>query len=192
MGSLLVVTGPPGAGKSTVARRLAGRAEGRSVLVEGDAFFGFLVRGAVDPWLPGASDQNTVVTRAAAAAAGAFARGGFTTVYDGILGPWLLPTFATATGLEQLDYVVLLPSVETCVLRVGTRQDHAFADEGATRKVHAQFAAAATAARHVVDLGGDVDEVVSRITRAQARSELVHRPTAGGGGTRTEGAERLG
>jgi dephospho-CoA kinase len=45
MGSLLVVTGPPGAGKSTVARILVDRAE-RSVLVKGDAFFGFLASGA--------------------------------------------------------------------------------------------------------------------------------------------------
>src|SRR4051812_7372715 len=37
-GSLLVVTGPPGAGKSTVAKLLAASAE-PSVLVEGDAFF---------------------------------------------------------------------------------------------------------------------------------------------------------
>ena len=85
MGSLLVVTGPPGAGKSTVARLLAEGAE-RSVLVEGDSFFGFLANGAVDPWLPASRDQNEVVTTASAAAAAAFARGGYTTVFDGMIG----------------------------------------------------------------------------------------------------------
>jgi len=48
MGSLLVITGPPGAGKSTVARILAERVE-PSVLVEGDSFFAFLARGAIPP-----------------------------------------------------------------------------------------------------------------------------------------------
>jgi cytidylate kinase len=38
--ALLVITGPPGAGKSTVARVVAHRFE-PSVLVEGDAFFAF-------------------------------------------------------------------------------------------------------------------------------------------------------
>jgi cytidylate kinase len=40
MAFLLVVSGPPGAGKSTVSRILADKFE-PSVLVEGDAFFGF-------------------------------------------------------------------------------------------------------------------------------------------------------
>jgi uridine kinase len=48
---LIVLTGPPGAGKSTVARVLAARFAA-SALVPGDDFFAFLVRGAVLPWLP--------------------------------------------------------------------------------------------------------------------------------------------
>jgi hypothetical protein len=86
VGSLLVITGPPGAGKSTLARLVADTA-GRSVLVEGDAFFAFLASGRVDPWLSGSHEQNTVVTKAAASAAGRFARGGYATVYDGVVGP---------------------------------------------------------------------------------------------------------
>jgi cytidylate kinase len=172
-GSLLVVTGPPGAGKSTVARVLAGAAR-RSVLVEGDAFFGFLAAGAVEPWLPGSAEQNTVVTEAAASAAGAFARGGYTTVYDGVVGPWFLPTFAGATGLDELAYVVLLPPVEVCVRRVAGRRDHAFADEGATRKMHAEFAAADIARRHVLeDVDGPVDQVVATIEAARAAGALT-------------------
>ena len=41
MASLLLVTGPPGAGKSMVARVLVERFE-RSVLLEGDTFFAFV------------------------------------------------------------------------------------------------------------------------------------------------------
>ncbi len=54
-GDLLVVTGPPGAGKSSVTRLLA---EGfpRSALVTGDDFSRFVVGGWTAPWLPGAHE----------------------------------------------------------------------------------------------------------------------------------------
>ena len=133
MSTLLVVTGPPGAGKSTIAWALADSAE-RSVLVEGDRFFGFLAAGAIDPWLPESDEQNTVVTEAAASATGAFAQNGYETVFDGVIGPWFLSTFAEATGLERLDYVILLPTADACVQRVLTRRGHAFTDEAATRE----------------------------------------------------------
>ena len=97
---LAVVTGPPGAGKSTLSRALASRFS-RSALVEGDAFFAFLAEGAVEPWLPSAREQNDVVIRAAAGAAGRFALGGYATVFDGVVGPWFLPTFASETGVDE-------------------------------------------------------------------------------------------
>lgn len=102
MASLLLVTGPPGAGKSTVSSAIV-EASPHSVFVEGDAFFGFLANGSISPWLPAADQQNQIVTRAAASAAGQYASGGYFTIYDGIVGPWFLPTFASATGLDELD-----------------------------------------------------------------------------------------
>lgn len=174
MGSLVVVTGPPGAGKSTVAQVLASEAD-HSVLVEGDSFFRFLASGAVDPWLPASHDQNTIVTRAAAAAAGAFALGGYATVYDGVVGPWFLPTFGAATQLEQLDYVILLPSVDICVRRVATRRGHGFTDEPATRKMHAEFAGARIAERHVLrDPPENPAEVAVLIESVRAARRLTH------------------
>ncbi len=127
-----------------MAQALAAAAD-HSVLVEGDAFFAFLANGRIDPWLAGSNEQNTIVTEAAAAAAGRFALGGYATVYDGVIGPWFLETFAKATGLESLEYVILLPSVERCVKQVAERTGHGFTDEAATRKMHKEFAAAAIA-----------------------------------------------
>ena len=174
MGSLLVVTGPPGAGKSSVAQVLA-HAAGQSVLIEGDAFFGFLANGAIDPWLPASNDQNTVVTQAAASAAGTFAMGGYTTVYDGVIGPWFLPVFAAATGLDHLDYAVLLPSLEVCVERVATRRDHGFTDEPATRKMHAEFLQARVDDRHVLRCPvGDATAVAGLIGLARNSGELTY------------------
>jgi predicted ABC-type ATPase len=174
MGSLIVVSGPPGAGKSTVARLLAERAE-PSVLVEGDAFFGFLAAGRIEPWLSGSHPQNTVVTEAAASAAGRFATGSYFTVYDGVVGPWFLPTFLKASGLSEFNYVLLLPSVERCVRQVDERVGHGFIDEPATRQMHREFSSATIATRHVIsEPMGPVEETVERIQAAAQRGELTY------------------
>ena len=173
MAGLLVVTGPPGAGKSAVSAALAARWE-PSALIDGDAFFGFLRSGAIAPWLPEASAQNDVVTVAAGSAAGRFA-GGMTTIYAGVIGPWFLPRFAAATGLARLDYVVLLPPLETCLERVASRQGHGFTDLDAARHMHEQFTTRCGALdrRHLlVGPPGDVESVVEHVAAAAASGEL--------------------
>lgn len=155
-----MVSGPPGAGKSTVARLLAERST-PSALVPGDAFFAFLVRGAVPPWLPEAHAQNEVVLAAAASAAGRLAAGPCAVVYDGVVGPWSLAAFTTATGLASLHYAVLLPPLERCLERVATRTGHGFTDAAAARHMHEDFARADVDPRHVLtgspDGAGDAD-----------------------------------
>jgi len=141
MSFLLCIAGPPGAGKSTVSALVSARLS-PSVLIRGDAFYRFLDQGAVAPWLPEATDQNRVVIRASGAAAGRFVRGGYEAVYDGVLGPWWLPTFFEATELDDLHYAILLPSPERCVHNVAAREGHV--DEPATRHMHDQFQRALT------------------------------------------------
>ncbi|WP_129789114.1 AAA family ATPase [Promicromonospora panici] len=172
---LLVVTGPPGSGKSTVSEALADRWE-PSVLVEGDAFFAFLRRGAISPWLPGSHAQNDTTVRAAAAAAGRFAAGGMTVVYDGVIGPWFLPTFARLAGVEVIDYVVLLPPAETCLKRVETRTGHGFTDLAATQHMHDDFVRATVSDPPGVvltelpdDVAGVTDMIVAALESGRSR-----------------------
>jgi predicted ABC-type ATPase len=176
MQPLLLVTGPPGAGKSTVTRLVAARFE-PSVLIDGDMFFEFLGPSAITPWLPQAREQNEVVTQAAARACGVFASEGYATVYDGVVGPWFLPTFAAATGLDTVDYVILMPSVDACVERVKTRIGHGFIDEDATRHTYREFAEAEIGERHVLrdppdDAGAVAEMILERAAAGTLRYEI--------------------
>jgi cytidylate kinase len=173
---LLIITGPPGAGKSTVAQLVVDRFE-PGALVQGDVFFGFVARGYIDPWLPASHEQNTVVTEATARATSVFARGGFTTVFDGMVGPWFLPTFLANAELAAVHYVVLIASVETCVARVRGRADHGFRDEDVTRQMHASFAAAGIESRSVVDAEPDAAAVGREVLRRFDTGELAYPTT---------------
>lgn len=155
-----------------MARELAQEFEPSS-LVAGDAFFAFLARGALDPWLPEAHAQNLVVVQAAAAATGRLVAGGQSVVYGGVVGPWFLADFAAAAGLAHLEYVVLMPSQERCLARVATRVGHGFTDPGATRRMYQDFARAAIPARHVItDPPDDARQTVALILQRLADGQL--------------------
>jgi hypothetical protein len=151
---LLVVTGPPGAGTSTVAPLLAA-ASNPAALVPGDDFSSFWVRGRIDPWLPAAHAQNEVVVRAAAGACGTFVRGGCPVVHDGMVGPWFLPT---ATGGHRADAAAprRADAVAGQVPGPGGPPSRARPHRPeATAHVHAEFTVPDVDPRHVVPVSDE-------------------------------------
>ena len=95
-----------------------------------------------------------MIIEAAAAAAGRFADI-CTVVYDGVLGPWFLPTFVRVSGLAYLHYVILLPPLEVCLERVQNRADHGFGDLSVTGDLYEPFAGTDVDRRHVINESDD-------------------------------------
>jgi chloramphenicol 3-O-phosphotransferase len=170
-GEILIVTGPPGAGKSTMARALVDQFD-RAALLQGDWYFDRVVRGWIEPWKPASHQQNAVVTRAMAASAREYAIGGYAVVLEGIIGPWFLDTFVPVVSDVQVHYVVIRPSAQTAMDRAVAREAPALVDPEPIEKMYREFERLGAHEHHVVDTSGhSVDETVAQVlSRLEAGS----------------------
>jgi adenylate kinase family enzyme len=164
-GSVLILTGPPGSGKSTVGDLLARQSLEPAVHIHSDDFYDrFIKSGFVKPWLPEACAQNVAVTGALAAAAFAYAHGGYWTIIDGIVGPWFLAPYRKAARENgvMLDYVVLRPDdAATNVERVQDRSEARLKDQTVMREIFRQFSGLGELESHVVNSGAGSPQAVA-------------------------------
>ncbi|MBU4316204.1 MAG: AAA family ATPase [Proteobacteria bacterium] len=133
--SVTIITGTPGAGKTSISHLLSNE-QPNGVHMETDVFFHFLSH-RIDPSLPESNDQNITVINAYTKSAVEYAAGGYSVFMDGVIGPWQLPLISPV--LKTFEYVILNVSLDIALARARERTSQASAQPVVIRRMHDQF-----------------------------------------------------
>lgn len=171
-GSVVIISGAPGSGKSTISRRLS-ESTSPSVHLHTDDFWHFIVGGFIPPYLEESDQQNRLVLEILAKAAFGYAAGGYQVFCDGVIGPWALQPFLGNAKSSELDlhYLVLRADQPTTLARATARTGaDALTDPEPIRSLINQFASLGELEEHTVDTTGqDVEQSAAAVAELIAR-----------------------
>lgn len=173
---VLILTGPPGVGKTTAAAILLGRFS-RAVHLEADHFFRYIRSGYVEPWRSESHEQNQAVTGIVAEAAAGYAAAGYSTVVDGIFIPgWFLEPLRDTLrdGGHAVAVAVLRAPLSACIARVEEREGVPGIDAEAIERIWRSFADLGDFEANALDLEGEsADEVADLLARRLEEGALA-------------------
>jgi predicted kinase len=152
--AILIVTGPPGVGKTTTAGILASGSH-RAAHLESDAFFRFIRSGYVEPWRPAAHEQNRTVMGIVAKAAAGYAEAGYFTIIDGIVIPGFffepLRDALHCAG-HRVAYAVLRAPLSVCRERAAARELKPLGDPNPIEQLWRSFSDLGDIERNALDI----------------------------------------
>ena len=124
MGAVIMLSGPIGAGKTTVSKALVDLWSGPFAYIEGDAFWPFLVK----PRAGGARRNFPTLIASMVAAARPLARADYDVLLDFSIPPGFLPTAQRILREVPLDFVLLRPALAVCAARAAARPEGKIVD----------------------------------------------------------------
>lgn len=176
MSQIVIISGPPGSGKTSVAESLCGRYD-RTVHLDTDQLYSAIRMGYTKPWLPGSQRQNEMVSRAAARASTAYVRDLFAVFVDAVVGPNTLGVYLEELGGAgvPVHFALLMPSLDETLRRAQERKSTVAAlTQDVVRQMWERFSAHGDFAGCTIDNTRlAADETADRIMDACGQGECL-------------------
>ncbi len=133
--SVVMLSGPIGAGKTTVAKELVAMSPAPLCYIEGDAWWSLFAKPDTRPQ----RERFRLLMRSVTASAVPLARGGYEVLLDFSFPLDFLETARKILKEIPLDFVILRPGIAACERRAAARPEGKIADYSAYRDFYAMF-----------------------------------------------------